>query len=58
MGTGGDPYGAVLNISSAASVIAAAAGVPVVKHGNRGASSSSGASDVLTALGVDLTIPP
>jgi anthranilate phosphoribosyltransferase len=58
VGTGGDPYGAVLNISSAASVIAAATGVPVVKHGNRGASSSSGASDVLTALGVDLTIAP
>ncbi|WP_414172336.1 anthranilate phosphoribosyltransferase [Clavibacter tessellarius] len=48
----------MLNISSAASVIAAAAGVPVIKHGNRGASSASGASDVLTALGVDLTITP
>lgn len=58
VGTGGDPYGAVLNISSVASVIAAAAGVPVVKHGNRGASSASGASDVLSALGVDLDIPP
>lgn len=58
VGTGGDPYGAVLNISSAASIVAAAAGVPVVKHGNRGASSSSGASDVLSVLGVNLTIPP
>jgi anthranilate phosphoribosyltransferase len=58
VGTGGDPYGAVLNISSVASVICAAAGVPVLKHGNRAASSSSGASDVLTALGVDITIPP
>ncbi|MCU1558433.1 MAG: anthranilate phosphoribosyltransferase [Microbacteriaceae bacterium] len=58
VGTGGDPYGAVLNISSVASVIAAAAGVPVVKHGNRGASSASGASDVLSALGIDITIPP
>jgi anthranilate phosphoribosyltransferase len=58
VGTGGDPYGAVLNISSVASVIAAASGVPVVKHGNRGASSASGASDVLTALGLDLTIEP
>jgi anthranilate phosphoribosyltransferase len=58
VGTGGDPYGAVLNISSVASVIAAAAGVPVIKHGNRGASSPSGASDVLSALGVDLTIAP
>lgn len=56
VGSGGDPYGAVLNISSVASVIAAAAGVPVVKHGNRGASSSSGASDVLSALGLNLDI--
>jgi anthranilate phosphoribosyltransferase len=58
VGTGGDPYGAVLNISSVASVICAAAGIPVVKHGNRGASSASGASDVLTALGVNLEIGP
>ena len=58
VGTGGDPYGAVLNISSIASVIAAAAGVPVVKHGNRGASSASGASDVLSALGLNLDITP
>ena len=58
VGTGGDPYGAVLNISSVASIIAAAAGVPVVKHGNRGASSSSGASDVLQSLGLDLDLPP
>jgi anthranilate phosphoribosyltransferase len=58
VGTGGDPYGAVLNISSIASVIAAACGVPVVKHGNRGASSASGASDVLAALGLDLDIEP
>src|ERR1700710_992946 len=58
VGTGGDPYGAVLNISSIASVIAAAAGIPVVKHGNRGASSTSGASDVLAALGINLDIGP
>jgi anthranilate phosphoribosyltransferase len=58
VGTGGDPYGAVLNISSVASVIAAAAGVPVIKHGNRGASSASGASDVLSELGLNLSIPP
>ncbi|MCU1535039.1 MAG: trpD [Glaciihabitans sp.] len=56
VGTGGDPYGAVLNISSVASIIAAAAGVPVVKHGNRGASSASGASDLLGALGVNIDI--
>ncbi len=56
VGTGGDPYGAVLNISSVASVVAAAAGVPVVKHGNRAASSTSGASDVLAELGVDLSL--
>jgi anthranilate phosphoribosyltransferase len=58
VGTGGDPYGAVLNISSIASVIAASAGVPVIKHGNRGASSASGASDVLSALGLNLDITP
>ena len=58
VGSGGDPYGAVLNISSVSSIIAAAAGVPVVKHGNRGASSASGASDVLTALGLDLSVEP
>jgi anthranilate phosphoribosyltransferase len=58
VGTGGDPYGAVLNISSIAAVIAAASGIPVVKHGNRGASSASGASDVLAALGLNLEIPP
>jgi anthranilate phosphoribosyltransferase len=58
VGTGGDPYGAVLNISSVASIVASAAGVPVVKHGNRGASSASGASDVLAALGLNLDLTP
>src|SRR5665213_3230868 len=58
VGTGGDPYGAVLNISSIASVIVGAAGVPVAKHGNRGASSASGASDVLAALGINLEVAP
>jgi anthranilate phosphoribosyltransferase len=48
----------VLNISSIASVVVAATGVPVVKHGNRGASSASGASDVLSALGLNLEIEP
>ena len=55
VGTGGDRYGTV-NISSMASITAAAAGVPVVKHGNRAASSKSGSSDVFTALGIDLTL--
>jgi anthranilate phosphoribosyltransferase len=58
VGTGGDPYGAVFNISSVSSVIASATGVPVVKHGNRGASSVSGASDVLAELGIDLGLSP
>lgn len=58
VGTGGDPYGAVVNVSSIASIVAAAAGVPVVKHGNRAASSSSGASDVLAALGVNVDVEP
>jgi len=56
VGTGGDPYGAVVNVSSIASIVAAAAGVPVVKHGNRAASSSSGASDVLGALGLQVDL--
>jgi len=58
VGTGGDPYGAVINVSSIASIVAAAAGAPVVKHGNRAASSASGASDVLAQLGVNLDLTP
>jgi len=55
VGTGGDRHGTV-NVSTMASIVAAASGVPVVKHGNRAASSKSGSSDVLQALGVDLGI--
>ena len=57
VGTGGDHAGG-FNVSSLVTLVVACAGVPVMKHGNRGITSKCGSADLLAALGVDLAAPP
>jgi anthranilate phosphoribosyltransferase len=57
VGTGGD-FSNSFNISSTSALVISAAGIPVAKHGNRAASSKSGAADVFESLGVDITVSP
>lgn len=56
VGTGGDGANTI-NISTASAIVAASLDFKVVKHGNRGVSGKTGASDILTALGVNISIP-
>ncbi|MFI5337289.1 MAG: anthranilate phosphoribosyltransferase, partial [Opitutales bacterium] len=57
VGTGGDHAGG-FNVSSLVTLVLSCAGVPVMKHGNRGITSKCGSADLLTALGVNIEAPP